>query len=245
MTDLDAFTKGKVLEDAVRAIEAAILHELPGVDDSTFAIDSNKIHVVDGVRHEIDIWVEIDPGKGYETRFIFECKNWKDKVGKNEIIVFSEKIAAVRAQKGFFVATAFTADAEAQAKKDPRTVLLIAQELGTDLSVPFEFHYVGIVDRHMHLGLQARGPQPSSQQDLDINSVDAYLGDDSLDLPAYLNRWAESMEHEELRTFASVQLPEDVYELSATAERSFGEGELLIESIDIGRMELKIKFSVA
>ncbi len=137
-----------------------------------------------------------------------------------------------------------TADAEAQAKKDPRTVLLIAQELGTDLSVPFEFHYVGIVDRHMHLGLQARGPQPSSQQDLDINSVDAYLGDDSLDLPAYLNRWAESMEHEELRTFASVQLPEDVYELSATAERSFGEGELLIESIDIGRMELKIKFSV-
>src|SRR5689334_20905416 len=58
--------------------------------------------------------------KGYTVTFIFECKNWEDAVGKNEIIIFSEKIDAVSAQRGYFVAKSFTRDAEAQALKDPR-----------------------------------------------------------------------------------------------------------------------------
>jgi hypothetical protein len=60
---------------------------------------------------------------------VFECKNWQDKVGKNDIIVFSEKVKATNAQRGFFVAKSFTKDAVAQAEKDPRLELLTAAEL--------------------------------------------------------------------------------------------------------------------
>ena len=57
---------------------------------------------------------------GYDSVFIFECKNWKDAVDKNEIIVFQRKIADVAAQRGYFVARSFTASARAVAEADPR-----------------------------------------------------------------------------------------------------------------------------
>ena len=78
--------KGAHLEDAVRLIEQTILNSKPGLKESPFSIEINKIFVADGVRHEIDVYVEIDLGHGYKSIFIFESKNWKDSVGKNELI---------------------------------------------------------------------------------------------------------------------------------------------------------------
>src|SRR5437879_2880832 len=51
-----------------------------------------------------------------------------DNIPKNDIIIFSEKIKAAEAQRGFFVAPSFTRDAEAQARLDPRMELLTARE---------------------------------------------------------------------------------------------------------------------
>src|SRR5436309_3248608 len=120
--------KGNVLEVSVRSIERAILQSSPALKEKTFVIESKKIVAVDGVHHEIDVFVTVDLGKGYRAIFIFECKNWDAPVGKNEIVIFSEKIDAIQAQCGFFVAKAYTADAEAQARRDPRIRLLTATE---------------------------------------------------------------------------------------------------------------------
>uniref|UniRef100_UPI00286BF9C8 restriction endonuclease n=1 Tax=Methylibium sp. TaxID=2067992 RepID=UPI00286BF9C8 len=110
--------KGDSLEDAVRAIEDSILRSAPGFAHGTFRIEQKRIVQSAGVRHEVDLFVTASLATGYEATFIFECKNWQAKVGKNEIIVFSEKVATVGAQRGFFVARAFTRDARAQAAKD-------------------------------------------------------------------------------------------------------------------------------
>lgn len=118
--------KGNELEEAVRAIENAILRSFPGYSESTFKIEGNRVLIRDGVRHEIDVYVTAYLATGYESIFIFECKNWDAKVGKNEIIVFSEKIAVSGAQRGFFVAKSFTKDAKAQARKDARIQVLMA-----------------------------------------------------------------------------------------------------------------------
>ena len=120
--------KGDVLEMAVHAIESTILALDTRFDQNNLLIDSKKIVVVNGVRHEIDIWVEAKLADGYDPVFIFECKNWNNPVGKNEIIIFSEKVKSVGAAKGFFVASKFTKDAIAQAKIDRRVVLLLASE---------------------------------------------------------------------------------------------------------------------
>jgi hypothetical protein len=124
-----AKVKGDSLEEAVQTLEAAILRESPSYVEGTFQFEPKKIIMADGVRHEIDLWVTVDHGNGYTATFIFECKNWRKKIGKSHIIEFSEKVKVAPAQKGFFVAKSFTRYAEAQAKKDPRVELLCVEEL--------------------------------------------------------------------------------------------------------------------
>jgi hypothetical protein len=85
--------KGNALEAAVAAIESHILNTTPALREKPFLIESKKIINVDDVHHEIDIFVTIDLGDGYKSVFILECKNWQDAVGKNDVIVFAEKIA--------------------------------------------------------------------------------------------------------------------------------------------------------
>src|SRR5258708_6316200 len=92
--------KGDALELAVQAIESSILKASPSYQEKTFTIEGQKIVTVADVRHEVDIWVSVDLGEGYTALFIFECKNWEESVGKNEIIVFAEKIRALQAQRG-------------------------------------------------------------------------------------------------------------------------------------------------
>ena len=121
--------KGNALEQAVEAIETAILRSFPGYTENTFRIESKKILTVGGVRHEIDIYVAVDLGNRYTAVFVFECKNWLEKTGKNEIIIFAEKVKVSNAQRGFFVAKSYPRDATAQAQVDPRIELLIAEEL--------------------------------------------------------------------------------------------------------------------
>src|SRR5713226_10019265 len=119
--------KGDALESAVAAIEEVILQSSQGVGRKPI-IEKKKVIIVNNVRHEIDVYVNADLATGYKSIFIFECKYWKEAVGKNEIIVFSEKIDVSRATSGCFVAKSYTSDAVNQAKQDPRITLLLASE---------------------------------------------------------------------------------------------------------------------
>ena len=139
MSKSDARQKGDDLEKAVHAIEDTILKIAPGFAEGTFRIESKRIISLEGVRHEIDLFVTAALPNGYQAVFVFECKNWADKVGKNEVIVFSEKVKAATAQKGFFVARAFTKDAKAQAAKDPRIQLLTAAKASRRIPFPKAF----------------------------------------------------------------------------------------------------------
>ena len=120
--------KGDLLEDVVESIENFLLSQNPGIQYHTLTIERKKRIVQDDVLHEIDLFVKIDMGNGYEAIYIFECKNWKNNVDKNEIIVFSEKIKATNAAKGFFIAKGFSSYAVSQAKKDTRIELAIAND---------------------------------------------------------------------------------------------------------------------
>jgi hypothetical protein len=119
--------KGDALENAVAAIEEVILQSSAGMGRKPL-VEKKKIITVNEVRHEIDVYVTADLAPGYKPIFILECKNWKDAVGKNEIIIFSEKIDAACATSGCFVAKSYTSDAVNQAKHDPRITLLLAAE---------------------------------------------------------------------------------------------------------------------
>lgn len=129
----DPNAKGLRLEEAAEAIEGMILRFNPNLGQQPFRIDRRKVVTVQGCRHEFDLFVTIDLGAGYESIYVFECKNWQGAVGKNEVMVFSGKIAAVSASKGFLIANSFSQDAIAFAATDPRVILVHARELPAEM----------------------------------------------------------------------------------------------------------------
>jgi restriction endonuclease len=143
MARTTAQVKGDALEDAVRILEMVILGVDPNAIDSPITIERKKIIFVQGVKHEIDIYITINNGKGYTSTFIFECKNWQAKIDPKEIMAFALKVRDVRASKGFFIAKRFTKYAIAQAKRDG-IELLTADDV-IDTLPPFldDFHILG------------------------------------------------------------------------------------------------------
>lgn len=233
--------KGDALELAVQAIEGTILRASPSYHEKTFTIESKKIATVAGVHHEVDIWVSVDLGGGYTALFIFECKNWEASVGKNEIIIFAEKIRALQAQRGFFVAKSFTADAEAQAVQEPRIMLLRVADLpATDVPVPFNFHGVtiGRVDVQVDFFEPGANDESSRSEGTDISTATLVIDGVESTAEKYVHEWVVSERDRCVNSFPSALAQEGVHDLRFETERSFGAGEASLIGKEIARVRL-------
>jgi hypothetical protein len=244
-TPRERIAKGSDLEKAVELIEGAILSASPTLKGNAFAIQRRKIIVVDGVTHEIDVWVDIDSGKGYKSVFIFECKNWQDKVGKNEIIIFSEKIKAARAHRGFFVAMSFTTDAEAQCKLDPLMELLKAREASTVFShVPVNVIIHNVTRRHLDLVMDLRGGSPKG------DDPSCVYRNEVTTLRKCRDQWVNEIVHEALKPI----LQEVDQAITAAQEGprvrneqkvlTFQPGELVIEGKNVSQCRLDVEIQI-
>lgn len=240
--------KGTHLEDAVRLIEQTILNSKPGLKDFPFSIETKKIFVVEGVRHEIDVYVEIDLGHGYKSIFIFEFKNWKVPVGKNELIIFSEKLKITNAQKGYFVAKKITKDAVNQAAKDGRIELL---EVTTDNTILLSFPDFHFIERdqskvHTNANFLKRGAckknieyQPISPGDCKVE-----LDGTSIDLTKYIHENSSKVIENRINNEPTNRLPEGVYNYEYNETLYYEPGSFIINGFDIERLELNITFPI-
>jgi Restriction endonuclease len=230
--------KGDSLEDAVRAIEDSILRSAPGFAQGTFRIQQKRIVQSTGVRHEIDLFVTASLATGYEATFIFECKNWQSKVGKNEIIVFAEKVAVVGAQRGFFVARAFTRDARAQAAKDSRLELLVASHVQPVVRMQFpQFIHTAIGKTDVHVQFGFAGVRPALSPNLDEQIM--RVADETMLARDYVNTWADKVRHEHVRDLKVSDMPGGAYTVHLSAERHFPEGEAYLNDVPLRRIELR------
>ena len=109
-----ASEKGRALENATRSIHELLLRK-NGLTDETVVIEPNYQFKAGGARNEIDILVRINPDSPNERRQLFECKNRKTKVSKNDIIILADKVRRLKGEKGTMVARSFTRDALALA----------------------------------------------------------------------------------------------------------------------------------
>jgi hypothetical protein len=234
--------KGNALEAAVTAIEQHILSTSPALREKTFLIESKKIITVGGVHHEIDILVTIDLGDGYKSVFIFECKNWEDAVGKNEIIIFAEKIAATQAQIGFFVAKSFTKDAQSQAATNPRIRLVTASEHEpTTAPLPYAFHGLILTPVHAEATFHT-GDGGTQLKTIEMATAAAKLRGEPIDLRRYLCKWAEDAASQDVLAFRSERYPEGDYERSTDAKREFAEREFTIDGTEMAWAETSIRY---
>lgn len=110
--------KGNELEHAVHKIEETLLASYPSLAGADATLERNRIFTIDGVRHEVDIWITISPGTPYETHHLVECKNHKKAVGTDEVDKLVAKRNRLGAHKALIVARSFTRDAVAVAKAE-------------------------------------------------------------------------------------------------------------------------------
>lgn len=173
-------TKGRQLEEAVKSIEALILQSDDSLAQTDFQLEPNKIINSAGTRHEIDLFVTVSRAGGYDSTFVFECKNRQKATGKNDIIIFTEIIEATSAQKGYFIAASFTKDAVAQANKNPRIELVRMRREFEWLSESFGFNVtVHTIDR-LSVQLKERGkPLPDCALFADVSSLRYKLGNEA------------------------------------------------------------------
>jgi Restriction endonuclease len=232
--------KGDALEEAVRAIETAIVRSFPGYSESAFRIQGKRILFVSGVHHEIDLFVTAAMGPGYEAVFVFECKNWQDKVGKNEIVVFSEKVKAANAQRGFFVAKSFTADAVAQAAQDRRLELLLAAELDPSaVMVPAGFHSIFLGETNAGVSIRMTGASSDAVAlPIDLDAASFSLGSESANLKTYVNAWVDKARHARCDHFPSVLAAEGVHVLEFNDARNFDEDRASVNDQPVSIMTL-------
>jgi hypothetical protein len=234
--------KGEALEAAVRAIETVILKESPALREDTFIIESRKVISVEGVRHELDLFVTVDHGQDYKAVFIFECKNWSSSpVGKNEMIVFSEKIRAVQAQRGFFVAKSYTGDAEAQAKMNPRiTLLTVTEHDPASTPVPLHFHLVGPISADARVEFLKLGSSGRELVPVDSASARLTVSGEETDFDHYLRYWISQACEESTKGFPSGDLPEGEYDRPVSASRKFSRGEVILNDHEIESASLQV-----
>ena len=238
--------KGNALEEAVRAIEEMILRSSPNVKEKTYLIESKKLINVGGVRHEIDLFVTFELGPSYNPVYIFECKNWKDAVGKNEIIVFAEKIAAAGAQRGFFVAKSFTADAEAQANKEPRMELVVAAEHDPASTIlPFGYQSTFTKPKHVTATFGKWGVPPGSKSmKFDLSQAVVTLNGTPLNLLDYMNAWVTEAMNDSMRTFPSGTLVDGIYQRECGSERTFAEGSFILNNAAMQTATIAVQFEI-
>jgi hypothetical protein len=237
--------KGDALEAAVVAIEELILISSPNVKEKSYRIESKKIINVGGVRHEIDIFVTFELGSSYNSVYVFECKNWKEAVGKNEIIVFAEKIDAASAQRGFFVAKSFTADAVAQANKESRMELVIAAEHDAASTIlPIGYQTTVQKPTHVKAVFRKSGASGTKSVTYDLSQAVATLNGDLLNLLDYLNDWVTEAINESMRTFPSGTLVDGAYERECTSDRQFAEGTFVVNDVAIEAATIDVQFEI-
>lgn len=222
-----------------------ILQTSPALREGTFLIEQKKIINVGDVHHEIDVFVTINVASGYTPVFIFECKNLRDPVDKNAIIVFSEKIGCANAQRGYFVAKTFTADAQAQALKDARMELITVTENDPRLTSALPDLFVRLPRMTRIDGrFTRRGSDGMNPQELDVFDAEAIYRGDGAGLRGLIEEWAKEIGAEKIIALQALPLPEGVYPHAASGTRDFTAGELVVNGKDMERVALNIKFEL-
>jgi len=237
--------KGNALEKAVHLIQETILKSDPKFAGIKFSIERNKIEIVAGVRHEIDVLVRTLPNSHYESVWIFECKNWNTPVGKNELIVLSEKVGAVGATKGFLVAREFTADAEAQAKLDNRLGLVLCTD---EFLSPVSFNMMH--SEHelapIQISLKQRGVPPLEHPNrLDWKTISCRFNGRPVNFAQFVMSYADKAIEEDEKENQSKYKCESSHHGERSLLVKFDPGEFVADSMDVEYMRIDIKFWVA
>ncbi len=237
--------KGRHLERAVRLIQQALLEADPKLKGVSFSIEPNKTVTVSGVRHEIDVLVRTLSGSPYESTSIFECKDWREPVGKNEVIILSEKVNAMQATRGFLVARSISKDAEAQMKLDKRSTFIRCTD---EFLAPFksiELIHVCHDLLPIRISVKERGvPAKQNPEVLNWTNSRCCLSGRPVDFLSLVKQRVDELISEDKKENSSKYRNEATHPGGSAVQITFAPGEFMLDGMDVERMTIQIQFFV-
>lgn len=238
--------KGNYLEEAVERIQRLILEINPSLKKAHFILERKKIIFPGGTKKEIDLFVSVDPGNGFESIFIFECKNWDKPVPQSEIVIFNTKIQDTNATKGFFIAKKFSKYAELEANKYPRIKLLKADaNYITDGLFP-EIHTVHRNKTQQIVKLEVSAYDSKGDNVRLEKVVPCLVKLDGLEMKpkVYFNSIVESLVNERLKKEPTHTFIEGVYPYSITKNLQYERERLYIDEVHVEEISVLIDFTI-
>lgn len=237
--------KGRSLEKAVSFIQQTILRSNPQLQGTQFTVEANKIIDISGVRHEVDVFVRTLVGSEYESSWVFECKNQKDPVGKNEIIILSEKVNAISATRGFLVAHRITKDAEAQIKLNKRLSFVRCSDDFLSPLNSLQLRHASVEALPAKVLLKERGVAVKMQpRNLEWTNKRCRSKGEQVDLPAFVISNVDRIVAEDQKENASQYKHEGTHWREQAVRIEFEPSELLIGDLDVEYMMISVRFSV-
>lgn len=237
---------GRMLEDAVYLIEKSILESLPEYREDLFTLEPRKRVIVDGVTHEFDLWIKADRPHGYESIFVFECKNRRAPVTKNDILVFSAKLRAVQATRGFIVSTAFSRDARAQAVKDERLTLVTVETVSAANPswLAARFYVPQTFDTYLEIKSHT-GEYVSDWPQEGFDRAHIVVAGKNIPFREYMQGWLAELLNAQNTRLLTAGLSAGLYSWTFIEERKFKPGKFVLGDRQISRLELVVKGSTA
>jgi hypothetical protein len=237
--------KGRSLERAVKFIQHAILKCDPKLQGTAFTVEANKIVNVSGVRHEIDVFVTTAQESPYEACWIFECKNWKKVVGKNEVMILAKKVAAIRANRGFIVAHRISRDATAQIKLEEKVSFIQCRDEFLSPLNGLELICTTHEVLPTSVGLKERGVAVMEHpRDLEWRNQSCRFESQPVELASFFKAQVDRM----ILTDQNENQPRYRLEGTHSADRTekieFAPGELMIGAIDVEYMVIALNFLI-
>lgn len=236
--------KGRSLETAINRIQDAILRSDPRLAGSKFSIEPNKIVTVLGVRHEFDLYIRTLPDSSYESIFVFECKNWRKTVGKNEVMNLGAKVHTIGAAHGYLVARKFSKDAVAQANQEKRVTLL---HVNDDFATPATFEMRGDAHQLITLKVDIKEydvPPVTPPPQISLDGKEFRLQGQVIDIQAFLIGIADKMALQERRENIGKYQEEGSHSVECAELLKFERGELLFDGASVEHFVLNLKFNV-
>jgi hypothetical protein len=121
--------KGDELEVAVQKIEASILDGYPSLRGVPARIERDVRFNQDGILIQIDVLVRTDPDTADEALHIFECKNWRNAVGSEEVQKLDSRRNYLKAASATLVCCSYTKRAASYARKVGIRLLRASEDL--------------------------------------------------------------------------------------------------------------------
>ena len=234
---------GNILENAVEAIETAILRDINANSNYKLVIETRKKVSIRGSLREIDIYVEMEMAEGYKALYLFECKNRKEKADPSDIDILHTKVRALNAQRGFFIAKSFTNPALNTAKGYGNIEAMLASD-NLNIEPLAKIMSSGFNTPNIHAEVELYGK--ASEEYLNVNSLrtvqEVRLNGETIDYDKYIKGLAQQVLlriQEHIRNNIDT-IPDGENGYKSYVEKIYKEGELTQDDYDVRKLVVHV-----